>query len=150
MKQTIISKCFSRMKRVALTLFAALCVGSVWAEEESPSVDENVQNVVDLNSSVFAISDKVYTGSALVSGLIETDAYTVEDIGGDRINVGEQKVRVTLKEGYTWSDDDANTAKEFSWNITQSPNDWLVASVLSPNSRPQALAKAGRVKFIAP
>ena len=33
MKQTILSKCFSKMKRVALTLFAALCVGSVWAEE---------------------------------------------------------------------------------------------------------------------
>ena len=31
MKQTILSKCFSKMKRVALTLFAALCVGSVWA-----------------------------------------------------------------------------------------------------------------------
>ena len=33
MKQTILSKCFGKMKRVALTLFAALCVGSVWAEE---------------------------------------------------------------------------------------------------------------------
>lgn len=33
MKQTILSKCFSKMKRVALTLFAALCAGSVWAEE---------------------------------------------------------------------------------------------------------------------
>ena len=32
MKQTILSKCFSKMKRVALTLFAALCVGSVWAD----------------------------------------------------------------------------------------------------------------------
>ena len=31
MKQTIISKCFSKMKRVALTLFAALCVGNMWA-----------------------------------------------------------------------------------------------------------------------
>ena len=31
MKLTILSKCFSKMKRVALTLFAALCVGSVWA-----------------------------------------------------------------------------------------------------------------------
>ena len=30
MKQTIISKCFSKMKRFMLTLFAALCVGSVW------------------------------------------------------------------------------------------------------------------------
>ena len=30
MKQ-ILSKCFGKMKRVALTLFAALCVGSVWA-----------------------------------------------------------------------------------------------------------------------
>lgn len=27
----ILSKCFDKMKRVALTLFAALCVGSVWA-----------------------------------------------------------------------------------------------------------------------
>ena len=33
MKQTILSKCLGKMKRVALTLFAALCVGSVWAEE---------------------------------------------------------------------------------------------------------------------
>ena len=33
MKQTILSKCFSKMKRVALTLFAALCVGSVWAAD---------------------------------------------------------------------------------------------------------------------
>ena len=32
MKQTILSKCFSKMKRVALTLFAALCVGNLWAE----------------------------------------------------------------------------------------------------------------------
>ena len=31
MKQTILSKCFSKMKRVALTLFAALCVGNMWA-----------------------------------------------------------------------------------------------------------------------
>ena len=31
MKQTILSKCFGKMKRVVLTLFAALCVGSVWA-----------------------------------------------------------------------------------------------------------------------
>ena len=31
MKQTIISKCFDKMKRVALTLFAALCVGNMWA-----------------------------------------------------------------------------------------------------------------------
>lgn len=33
MKLTVLSKCFGKMKRVALTLFAALCVGSVWAEE---------------------------------------------------------------------------------------------------------------------
>ena len=31
MKQTIISKCFDKMKRVALTLFAAFCVGNMWA-----------------------------------------------------------------------------------------------------------------------
>ncbi|MBO5905976.1 MAG: hypothetical protein J6Q84_06120, partial [Kiritimatiellae bacterium] len=33
MKQSILSKCFAKMKRVALALFAAFCVGSVWAEE---------------------------------------------------------------------------------------------------------------------
>ena len=31
MKLTILSKCFNKMKRVALTLFAVLCVGNVWA-----------------------------------------------------------------------------------------------------------------------
>ena len=40
MKQTILSKCFSKMKRVALTLFAALCVGSVWAEEGETTTPE--------------------------------------------------------------------------------------------------------------
>ena len=45
------------------------------------------------------ISDKVYTGEALVSGLVDTYAYTVEEIG-ERINFGQQTVRVTLNDGY--------------------------------------------------
>lgn len=35
MKQKIISKCFDKMKRVVLTLFAALCVGSVWGADSN-------------------------------------------------------------------------------------------------------------------
>ena len=42
MKQTILSKCFGKMKRVALTLFAALCVGSVWAEIKLDLKDLNI------------------------------------------------------------------------------------------------------------
>lgn len=46
MKQTIISKCFSKMKRIMLTLFAALCVGSVWGgyltfDAENLSISED-------------------------------------------------------------------------------------------------------------
>ena len=33
MKLTVLSKCFGKMKRVALTLFAVLCVGSVWGAD---------------------------------------------------------------------------------------------------------------------
>ena len=32
MKLTILSKCFRKMKRFALAILAALCVGSVWAD----------------------------------------------------------------------------------------------------------------------
>lgn len=95
------------------------------------------------------ISDKVYTGEALVSGLVDTYAYTVEEIG-ERINFGQQTVRVTLNDGYYWADGDTSRVKEFTWNITQEPNNWKVEPYLSHTSWPQIFASNPGFKFRAP
>ena len=63
------------------------------------------------------ISSKAYTGSTLTSGIVNTYAYSVEELTDDLINVGKKTVRVTLNEGYVWSDGDANKSKDFDWYI---------------------------------
>ena len=106
--------------------------------------------VVDVEANVTSkISDKAYTGSALTSGLENTYAYTVEELG-ERINFGQQTVRVTLNEGYVWADGDENKAKEFTWNITQEKNDWKVEPYISHTAWPQVFASTVNFKFTAP
>ncbi|MBR2921205.1 MAG: tyrosine-protein phosphatase [Kiritimatiellae bacterium] len=74
--------------------------------------------VVDVEANVKSkISSKAYTGSTLTSGVINTYAYSVEELTDDLINVGKKTVRVTLNEGYVWSDGDANKSKDFDWYI---------------------------------
>ena len=109
-------------------------------------VDVPVDVAVNITTK---ISDKVYTGEALVSGLVDTYAYTVEEIG-ERINFGQQTVRVTLNDGYYWADGDTSRVKEFTWNITQEPNNWKVEPYLSHTSWPQIFASNPNFKFRAP
>ena len=61
MKETIKLKCFSKMKRVVLTLFAALCVGSVWAAETSMTITNFAVSDSGVVSFDYALS---YTGSS--------------------------------------------------------------------------------------
>ena len=95
------------------------------------------------------ITDKSYTGSTLTSGLENTYAYTVEELG-ERINFGEQTVRVTLNEGYYWTDGDTNKSKEFTWNITQETNNWKVEPYISHTAWPQIFASTVNFKFTPP
>ena len=95
------------------------------------------------------ISDKVYTGKALTSSLEDTYAYTVEELG-DCTNVGQQTVRVTLNDGYVWSDGDTNEYKDFTWNITQEVNDWKVEPYISHTAWPQVFASTVNFKFTPP
>ncbi|MBR2921591.1 MAG: hypothetical protein IKC27_09635 [Kiritimatiellae bacterium] len=105
---------------------------------------------VDATANILPkISDKVYTGEALVSGLENTYAYTVEELG-ERINFGQQTVRVTLNDGYVWADGDTNKTKEFTWNITQEVNNWKVEPYLSHTAWPQVFASTVNFKFTAP
>lgn len=105
---------------------------------------------VDVTANILSkISDKVYTGEALVSGLENTYAYTVEELG-ERINFGQQTVRVTLNDGYVWADGDMNKTKEFTWNITQEVNNWKVDPYLSHTAWPQVFASTVNFKFTAP
>ena len=105
---------------------------------------------VDVEANVTSkISDKVYTGFALTSGLENTYAYTVEELG-ERINVGQQTVRVTLNEGYVWADGEENRTKEFTWSITQEPNNWKVEPYISHTTWPQVFASTVNFKFTAP
>ena len=69
---------------------------------------------VDVKSK---ISSKAYTGSPLTSGLVNTYAYSVEELTDDLVNVGKKTVRVTLNDGYIWSDGDTNKSKDFDWYI---------------------------------
>ena len=105
---------------------------------------------VDVAANILSkISDKAYTGEALVSGLENTYAYTVEELG-ERINFGQQTVRVTLNDGYVWADGDTNKTKEFNWNITQEVNNWKVEPYLSHTAWPQNFASSVNFKFTAP
>ena len=105
---------------------------------------------VDATENIITkISNKPYTGSALVSGLENTYAYTVEELG-ERINVGQQTVRVTLNDGYVWADGDANKTKDFTWNITQEANNWKVEPCLSHTAWPDNFASSVNFKFTAP
>ena len=105
---------------------------------------------VDATENIITkISNKPYTGSALVSGLENTYAYTVEELG-ERINVGQQTVRVTLNDGYVWADGDANKTKDFTWNITQEANNWKVEPYLSHTAWPDNFASSVNFKFTAP
>ena len=105
---------------------------------------------VDATENIISkISDKPYTGSVLASGLEDTYAYTIEELG-ERINFGQQTVRVTLNEGYVWADGDENRSKDFTWNITQEVNDWKVEPYLSHTAWPQVFAGTVNFKFTAP
>ena len=85
----------------------------------------------------------------MASGLENTYAYTIEELG-ERINFGQQTVRVTLNEGYVWADGDENRVKEFTWNITQEVNDWKVEPYISHTAWPQNFAGTVNFKFTAP
>ena len=76
MKQTIISKCFSKMKRIMLTLFAALCVGSVWGA--SRGVFWSAPPTVSLSpTGLITITDaNNYTWNQSNSGLNKTQYNT--------------------------------------------------------------------------
>ena len=64
------------------------------------------------------ISSKAYTGDAMTSGLVSTYAYEVTELNqDDLVNAGKKTVRVTLNDGYVWSDGDTNKSKEFNWYI---------------------------------
>ena len=105
---------------------------------------------VDVDTNIKTkISDKPYTGSVLASGLENTYAYTIEELG-ERINFGQQTVRVTLNEGYVWADGDENRSKDFTWNITQEVNDWKVDPYISHTAWPQNFAGTVNFKFTAP
>ena len=76
--------------------------------------------VVDVEANVKSkISSKAYTGSTLTSGVINTYAYSVEELTDDLVNIGKKTVRVTLNDGYVWSDGDSNKSKEFGWYIAE-------------------------------
>ena len=77
MKQTIISKCFSKMKRVALTLFAALCVGSVWAA--NPTVYLEARCALSAQG-VLSVSDSfAYFGKTSARTFTTKVSYKVND-----------------------------------------------------------------------
>ena len=76
--------------------------------------------VVDADTNVKPkISSKAYTGFTLTSGIGNTYAYSVEELADDLINVGKKSVRVTLNDGYVWSDGDQNKSKDFDWYIAE-------------------------------
>ena len=80
------------------------------------------------------ISDKVYTGEFLSSGLVETSAYKVEELN-ECVNVGAKVVRVTLNEGYAWTDGSTERYKDFPWNILkQDNNEWATIPFINVDS----------------
>ena len=76
--------------------------------------------VVDADANIKSkIMSKAYTGSELTSGIADTYAYTVEELADDLVIVGKKTVRVTLNDGYVWSDGDTNKSKDFDWYIAE-------------------------------
>jgi hypothetical protein len=92
------------------------------------------------------LTDKVYTGSLLMSGLTEDTAYTISEEGG--VNVGEYTVTVTLKSGFVWADGNTSSTSNFTWKITKNANEWATEPLLSVTSWAQGYAP--NVKFVAP
>ena len=90
---------------------------------------------VDASADILPlISDKVYTGEVLSSGLVETYAYTVEELN-DCVNVGAKVVRATLNEGYVWADGTTERYKDFAWNILKQDNNvWVTAPFINVDS----------------
>ena len=90
---------------------------------------------VDASADILPlISDKVYTGEVLSSGLVETYAYTVEELK-ECVNVGAKVVRATLNEGYVWADGTTERYKDFPWNILkQDKNVWVTAPFINVDS----------------
>ena len=80
------------------------------------------------------ISDKVYTGEVLSSGLVETYAYAVEELN-ECVNVGAKVVRATLNEGYVWADGTTERYKDFAWNILKQDNNvWVTTPFINVDS----------------
>lgn len=92
------------------------------------------------------LTDKVYTGSLMTSGLTEDEAYTVSEEGG--VNVGEYTVSITLKSGYVWADGNTSSTSNFTWKITKNANEWATEPLLSVTSWAQGYAP--NVRFVAP
>ena len=90
---------------------------------------------VDASADILPlISDKVYTGEVLSSGLVETYAYTVQELN-ECVNVGAKVVRATLNEGYVWADGTTERYKDFAWNILkQDKNVWVTAPFINVDS----------------
>ena len=90
---------------------------------------------VDVTADILPlISDKVYTGEVLSSGLVETYAYTVQELN-ECVNVGAKVVRATLNEGYVWADGTTERYKDFAWNILkQDKNVWVTAPFINVDS----------------
>ena len=73
---------------------------------------------VDVENNIQSkIASKPYTGAELTSGLVDTYAYQVNELSEDLVSVGKKTVRVTLNDGYVWSDGDTNRSKDFDWYI---------------------------------
>ena len=90
---------------------------------------------VDVTDDILPkISDKVYTGEVLSSGLVETSAYKVEELE-ECVNVGAKVVRVTLNEGYAWTDGSTERYKVFPWNILKQDNNvWATTPFINVDS----------------
>ena len=86
------------------------------------------------------ISDKLYTGEVLSSGLVETYAYSVEELE-ECVNAGAKIVRVTLNEGYVWSDRTVERYKDFAWNILRQDNNiWVTSPYINVDTWGQSYA----------
>ena len=73
---------------------------------------------VDVENNIQSkIASKPYTGAELTSGLVDTYAYQVKELAEDLVSPGKKTVRVTLNDGYVWSDGDKNRSKDFDWYI---------------------------------
>ena len=83
MKQTILSKCFSKMKRVALTLFAALCVGSVWGDVDL----EITQPLVISSDGTLNINYKIYYWDTTSTRYFDFTVSYREESSSEAINV---------------------------------------------------------------